>query len=252
MVNFGDLLTSREEAALKGKVAFFTGVPCQNGHIDKRYTNTGICYACKRAINKRCNAANPETLKAISARSYLSNREAQLARSCKWAKNNREASRIIKRRNKEKYRAQYNKAEVQRVRQKCKTDYSYHLNRRMSKAVWDFLKSNGRSKNLNSWVSFVDYDISELVKHIENQFTTDMTWDNYGPYWHIDHIVPRSFFVKHPFKDKDYLFKCCWSLHNLRPLKSKDNISKGSSLLEDATQELIKLFKLEITDESTY
>ena len=92
MVNFSDLPTSRGEAALKGVVAYFTGIICQNGHTDKRYTNTGICYACKRVTNKRCNSANPKTLKAISARSYLANREAKLARSSKWAKNNREAS----------------------------------------------------------------------------------------------------------------------------------------------------------------
>ena len=249
MDDFKDIPTSRKEAEIKDSVAYFTGVICKNGHVDKRYTNTGICYACKRAINKRCSVANPETYKGIRARTYISNKGSILQANAEWAKNNPEATRVIKRRNKEKHRARYNKIEATRQRERCKIDKEYRLYTRMSKAIWQFLKSRGETKQGKKWKELVEYSITDLVAHIENQFDNNMSWDNYGSYWHIDHIVPKKYFVTHPLTDKSYLFKCCWSLINLRPLKGTDNASKGASLLDDKTKELIKLFKLEITDE---
>ena len=39
---------TRKQALEMGVVAYFTGTPCKNNHIDKRYSNTGVCYQCKR------------------------------------------------------------------------------------------------------------------------------------------------------------------------------------------------------------
>lgn len=53
-----------------------------------------------------------------------------------------------------------------------------------------------------------------------------MTWENYGKTWHIDHIIPRSWFnYKSP---KDLLFKECWKLENLQPLETKKKYLKGN------------------------
>ena len=55
-----------------------------------------------------------------------------------------------------------------------------------------------------------------------------MTWKNHGK-WHIDHIVPKSFFR---YKNTDDVeFKYCWSLDNLQPLWAKDNFSKSDNLI---------------------
>jgi len=32
----------------------------------------------------------------------------------------------------------------------------------------------------------------KFMKHLENQFDEKMTWDNYGSYWEVDHIIPLS------------------------------------------------------------
>jgi 5-methylcytosine-specific restriction endonuclease McrA len=81
------------------------------------------------------------------------------------------------------------------------------------------------SKNNRSWKSLVPYTLDELKRHLERQFTKHMTWDNYGIYWHLDHIVPvRAFNFTAP-EDED--FKACWALTNLRPLESKKNLQKG-------------------------
>lgn len=32
----------------------------------------------------------------------------------------------------------------------------------------------------------------EFMDHLEKQFTSEMTWENYGIYWEVDHITPLS------------------------------------------------------------
>ena len=63
--------------------------------------------------------------------------------------------------------------------------------------------------------------------HLAKQFAEGMTWDNYGK-WHVDHIIPKSFFK---FGDtKDGGFQQCWALSNLQPLWASENCSKGAKI----------------------
>jgi hypothetical protein len=48
-----------------------------------------------------------------------------------------------------------------------------------------------------------------------------MNWENYGSYWHLDHVTPLSWFKE------DELNKA-WTLSNLQPLKAILNYSKGN------------------------
>ncbi len=57
------------------------------------------------------------------------------------------------------------------------------------------------------------YSALELKHHIEKQFTTGMTWKNYGE-WHIDHIKGVINF------DSNTNVKIVCALDNLRPLWS--------------------------------
>lgn len=59
-----------------------------------------------------------------------------------------------------------------------------------------------------------------LKWHLENQFKTDMSWENYGK-WEIDHIVPLS-----SAKTEEELYSLC-RYTNLQPLWKTDNIKKG-------------------------
>ena len=53
----------------------------------------------------------------------------------------------------------------------------------------------------------------------------NMTWDNYGK-WHIDHIVPLSYFDLL----KEVQVKTACQYTNLQPLWAQENLSKGSRL----------------------
>lgn len=97
-----------------------------------------------------------------------------------------------------------------------------NIRRRIAKALHPHIKS-GRT-----WKFLMGYTIDQLKKHIEKQFTGDMSWQNYGGQWHLDHIIPIKAFNFEKPEDED--FKKCWSLKNLQPMWAKENISKGAKL----------------------
>lgn len=64
----------------------------------------------------------------------------------------------------------------------------------------------------------------ELVKYFESKFTPEMTWKNYGTYWHVDHIRPLASFNLVNIDER----KKANHYTNLQPLKAEDNLKKGA------------------------
>ncbi len=95
------------------------------------------------------------------------------------------------------------------------------ISSRMSQSIH---KRNGKC-NYNSKITYVNWTMEELMTHLESKFTEGMSWDNYGE-WHIDHVVPDSWFDYGSITDVD--FSKSWSLNNLQPLWAKDNLSKNN------------------------
>ena len=89
------------------------------------------------------------------------------------------------------------------------------------------LKANGFKTNLKSVQIFgAEWDI--IKKHIENQFTEGMNWDNHGKNkdnWHFDHIIPLS----SAKTDEDFLKLCHYT--NMQPMWSEENLKKGTKIL---------------------
>jgi hypothetical protein len=75
-----------------------------------------------------------------------------------------------------------------------------------------------------SWAGF-GCTSDEYRAHMEKQFTKRMTWDNYGTYWHDDHIRPvASFDWNDPEQRRQ-----CEHYTNKQPLEAKKNIDKSDS-----------------------
>ena len=53
-----------------------------------------------------------------------------------------------------------------------------------------------------------------------------MNWQNYGKYWHLDHIVPLSEFRYESYDDPE--MRAAWALSNLRPLEKSKNLEKSN------------------------
>lgn len=62
-----------------------------------------------------------------------------------------------------------------------------------------------------------------LQDHIESQFSKKMTWDNWGPYWELDHIRPIASFDL--TIEKEYLAANHYT--NLQPLEKTKNAKKS-------------------------
>lgn len=62
-----------------------------------------------------------------------------------------------------------------------------------------------------------------LMAHLERQFRPGMTWENYGPVWHVDHKKPCAAFDL----TKSEQQKTCFHWENLQPLFAAENIKKG-------------------------
>lgn len=83
-------------------------------------------------------------------------------------------------------------------------------------------------KKTNSVLRLLSCSIEFFKKHIESQFVTGMTWENYGRGgWHIDHIIPCSYF---DLKNEEEQWQC-FHFRNLRPLWERENIIKSSLYL---------------------
>jgi hypothetical protein len=65
-------------------------------------------------------------------------------------------------------------------------------------------------------------DLEEFKNHIELQFKENMTWNNYGTYWEIDHIKPIEMF---DFTNENEIQEC-WNYKNLQPLTINENRTK--------------------------
>lgn len=106
----------------------------------------------------------------------------------------------------------------ERIRQ-FRKDPINRMKHNASKRSRQYIKTPG----LN-WAGF-GCTSDEYRAHMENQFTKRMTWDNYGTYWHDDHIRPRASF---DWNDPEQR-RQCEHYTNKQPLEAKKNIAKSDS-----------------------
>lgn len=85
-----------------------------------------------------------------------------------------------------------------------------------------FIKKENKSKNLKT---ILGCSFEELKIHLESKFYKNITWDNYGDVWCIDHIIPLA-----SAKSKEEIEKLN-HYTNLQPLLIEDNLKKGKKLV---------------------
>jgi hypothetical protein len=74
-----------------------------------------------------------------------------------------------------------------------------------------------------------------FIKWLEFNMKPEMSIDNYGSYWHVDHTYPCSLF---DFSIEAERYKC-FNWTNLTPLEGLENIKKSNKLDID----LVKHYK---------
>jgi hypothetical protein len=162
--------------------------------------------------NKAYYEANKEKMAAHNKKNYEDNKETYMANKKIWREANREKIRA-------KENARLNSNPTLRLKKNCRF------------RIWSALKYKKKKT-----VEYLDCSIDFLEKWLEYNFTEDMNFDNYGSYWHVDHVIPCSKFNLDIDEDIEHCFR--WT--NLQPLKASINVSKQGNINND---EIISHYK---------
>lgn len=140
-----------------------------------------------------------------------------------WRKNNPDKFKehLTKYRSTDKYKMSKNEYR----RQTYASNVHEKVSRLCRTRIREALK--GTSKVTNSF-TLIGCSIEQLKAWLEYNFTNEMTWDNLGTCWHIDHIRPCASFDL-AIEDQQ---KECFNWKNMAPLRKEENLSKGASINE--------------------
>lgn len=224
---------SRKEAVELGLTHYFTQIPCKHGHISKRFTKNCECVEC---ANIRVCSENGKV-----AREKYQNSEKGRTASKKYRESEKGKSAItqrIKRKGngedpvKHRLRSlKWKNNNIERWRElgrihcaKRSKNPSYKIAHSMRSRLSEVVRSDCKSPAVEECIGC---SIEFLKSWLEEAFTDQMSWDNYGPMgWHIDHIYPCSSF---DLTNSDQLKKC-FHYTNLQPLMWYDNVAKGARI----------------------
>lgn len=81
---------------------------------------------------------------------------------------------------------------------------------------------NGAGRHL-ALTRLLGCGLAEFRKHIEAQFTPEMSWENHGDFWHIDHIKPCASFDLTTEQGQ----RECFHFSNHQPLPATENLRKS-------------------------
>lgn len=170
------------------------------------------CKACHIKQKRDYYKNNKSKVKASVKKYYQKNRTKVLEYMSVYSKTEKERNRK---------RLYMNKYEKRR-----KTyDKQYHLVINLRKRLYVALNKNYKT---GSAISDLGCSLDYLKKYLESKFDKNMNWDNYGSYWHIDHIKPLSSF---DLTDIEQVKIAC-HYTNLQPLEAKENIKKSNKVDE--------------------
>ena len=195
----------------------------------------GTSSRCKKCLSAdlRKKYQDPEFAEKDIARASKwakDNPEKHVARTTNWKKQNPEKVSKQQKRwyddNKERVRDNQRTYEKERYN----TDPNYMLRKRLRSRMYDIFRSETRNgKKAGSHVRDLGCSITQLISYMEDKFTPEMTWDNHGALWEIDHVVPLANF---DLTDRKQFLEAC-HFTNLQPLGIDEHLEKTTRELAD-------------------
>ena len=106
-----------------------------------------------------------------------------------------------------------------RDRERYKTDINFRMKKIIRTRLSKVLKDPKKSYSI---ADILGVSVDTFKVWIEYQFDDNMTWDNQGTYWDIDHVISCSSFDL----SKDDEINICFNWSNMRPLHKTENYKK--------------------------
>lgn len=190
--------------------------------------NPGPYKEARRAWNSK----NVELRRTLNRQKYLKKKWYYKTMSAVWAKENPEETRAHYKNYRDRHREKHLARARQRdrfrqpartayVRDRAATDSEFKVLRLLRTRLYSALQGTRKSAKTTD---LIGCPVSDLLVHLEAKFRPGMTWENYGPVWHVDHIRPcASFDLTDPAQQRE-----CFHFSNLQPLFAAENLAKGS------------------------
>ena len=175
---------------------------------DNKTKNRNVCKECSRLICKDYKARNKDKISEYNKIYKENNKELISEYNQSYNILNREA--IQKRQTKNH--------QIRRL-----NDPSFKLAQNCRNRIRKYLCGDLKSFKL------IGCTVEFLKEWLISNFNENMTMENYGSYWHMDHVVPCSLFDL----TKDTDIKNCFKWTNLQPLEGKLNIIKNNNIDEN-------------------
>jgi hypothetical protein len=125
----------------------------------------------------------------------------------------------------EEHKIKYASVKREWEKKKRETDNEFRILSTLRGRVYKALRSTKKTDNT---INLIGCSIEFFMNWLQHQFDSKMSWDNYGDYWQIDHVIPCSHFN---MTNEQEQFKC-FNWKNCRPLESTKNLSKGDKYLK--------------------
>lgn len=179
------------------------------------------CRECQKLFCKEYKAKNKEKIAEYNKKYKAEHKEETKEYNHNYNKENRDK---IKERQREQHK------------ERRMIDYNYKRSGALRNKLLKFFKGE-----IKHTPKIFGCKRELLLKWFEFNFKKDMTIENHGTVWSIDHVLPCS---KFNFEE-DFEEEKCFNWSNLRPLYIKDNLSRQNNVLENEIIEhesLIKTF----------
>ena len=209
----------------------FRGINILNNQLRREVFQ---CKDCEnKARKERYYKTRDQTL-IKNKQKYIEKKEEYIQRSKIYYEKNREKmnekNKLYQIANKEKINAYRNQYFKDRKANDPIFKFQTHYKTRLYKAL-----KNCKGEKLKHSFELLDCSIEKLRAWFEYIFDENMTWENQGSYWHIDHIKPCA---SYNLENEDELIEC-FNWKNLRPCEKIENVIKNDNI----DDELIKKYE---------
>jgi len=171
------------------------------------YTKT--CTSCNTTKNKTEFYKNVYTIDGIGNACII----CEKSRTKEWRDNNKDKV------------SGYRQTQYPKYLSRRKIDSQFKMSGNIRNRIRMALKRQNSPKFKNSY-ELIGCTPAFMKEWLGHQFDSKMTWENYGTYWSIDHVIPCNFF---DLTDRDEQLEC-FNWRNCRPLECSKNMSKNDTI----------------------
>jgi len=210
-------------------------VLCLNCNIEKSVkdfyaSNQHTCKECVKQKTKERADKNPQKKKEEDRLWREANKERKQETDKKWREENKERKKAtddanrLKNKDNEEYKQKVKNSRKQ-WREK-NADYKKQPHIKIKENIRSRIKSFLKEiKKKESTTKYLGCTQNFFKNWLEYQFDSNMNWENYGSYWHMDHVIGCN-----NFETDEESLKQCFHWSNTRPLEKKRNISKNDNV----------------------